>query len=90
MPPQIPSKVNPHEYNLLCILLQLLFEEWQKESKGDAKEYISNYTHEDLLWIVFGVALVASLYLETDGTKTIHQGWSGSDVCEHFVLWFVI
>ena len=34
--------------------------------------------------MVFGVALIASLYLETDGTITMHQGRSGSDVCEHF------
>ena len=62
----------------------LLFEEWRKEIKGDAMKYMTNYTHEDLLWMVFGVASVASLHLETDGTKTMHQGRSGSDVCEHF------
>ena len=78
--------INPPRHRHIKELFDvvLIFEECQKESKGDAKKYITNYTHEDLLWMVFGVASVASLYLETDGTKTMHQGQSGSDVCEHF------
>ena len=34
--------------------------------------------------MVFGVASVASLYLDSDDNKKMHQGRSGSDVCEHF------
>ena len=36
------------------------------------------------MWMVFGVAAVASLYLKEDGSLSMHQGRSGSDVCEHF------
>ena len=34
--------------------------------------------------MVFGVAAHAALYLKTDGSNTMHQGRSGTDVCEHF------
>ena len=67
-------------FDILCV-----FEEWK--SKGDGKftgNFITKYTYEDLVWMVFGVATHASLYLDEDGTKTMHQGKSGTDVCGHF------
>lgn len=41
------------------------------------------YTYEDLVWMMFGVAAAASLYLDEDGSRTKHQGPGSSDVCEH-------
>ena len=61
-----------------------LFEEWKNECGGFNHKYITVYTYEDLVWMVFGVAAVASLYLKEDGSCVMHQGRSGSDVCEHF------
>ena len=34
--------------------------------------------------MVFGIAGVACRYLSPDKSKKMHQGRSGSDVCEHF------
>ena len=34
--------------------------------------------------MVFGMAGVACTYLDSDRKKKIHQGRSGSDICEHF------
>jgi hypothetical protein len=61
-----------------------IFEEWKKESGGYKKSFITSYTHEDLMWMVLGVAAHATLYLDENGDNTMHQGRSGSDVCEHF------
>eukprot|EP00985_Skeletonema_marinoi_P002567 scaffold1057_cov203-Skeletonema_marinoi.AAC.15 len=66
-----------------------LFEDWKADTEKYGKkftyEYITRYTYEDLVWMVFGVAAVAVLYLNSDGSIVMHQGRSGSDVvCEHF------
>ena len=49
------------------------------------KKIITQYTYEDLVLMVFGVNAIASLYLTEDMGKTLHQGRSGSDACEHFL-----
>ncbi|EJK64027.1 hypothetical protein THAOC_15281 [Thalassiosira oceanica] len=62
-----------------------VFEEWKEEGGGKfTKNFITKQTYEDLVWMVFGVAAVASLYLKDDGSLVMHQGRGGSDVCEHF------
>jgi hypothetical protein len=61
-----------------------LFNEWKEECGGFSKQFITQYTFEDLQWLVFGVAAVAGLYLDENGKKIMHQGRSGTDVCEHF------
>ena len=61
-----------------------LFEEWKKECGGFNKKFITQQTYEDLVWMVFGVNAIAILYLDADENKVMHQGRSGSDVCEHF------
>jgi len=45
----------------------------RRETKGNAKRYITTHTCENLLWMVFGVASVASFYLKSDGTKKNYQ-----------------
>ena len=71
-----------HVFELFDILR--VFEEWKTESGGFTKKYITKQTYEDLVWMIFGVAAHAALYLKTDGSNTMHQGRSGTDVCEHF------
>lgn len=71
-----------HIFELFDILK--MFEEWKREAGGYTKKFITSYTHEDLIWMVFGVAAHAALYLNEDGTNVMHQGRSGTDVCEHF------
>ena len=74
-----------HKHIIKLFDILYVFEEWK--SKGDGKftgNFITKYTYEDLVWMVFGVATHASLYLDEDGTKTMHQGKSGTDVCGHF------
>ena len=62
-----------------------LFEEWKKEGKGKfTKNFITKQTYEDLVWMVFGIAAVACLNLDEDGSKTMHQGRGGTDVNENF------
>ena len=72
-----------HIFELFGILR--LFEEWKNECGGFTKKFITIYTYEDFVWWVFGVAAAASLYQKDDGSRTMHQGCSGSDVCEHFL-----
>ncbi|KAL7538982.1 hypothetical protein ACHAXR_008930 [Thalassiosira sp. AJA248-18] len=69
-------------YELFSILQ--LFEEWKKDAGGLNKKFITRQIYEDLCWMVFGMAGLACTYLEEDKSKQIHQGRSGSDVCEHF------
>ena len=71
-----------HIFELFDVLR--MFEEWKEESKGFTEKFITQYTYEDLVWMVFGVAAHASLYLPEDGSEKMHQGRSGTDVCEHF------
>ena len=78
----INSPDHKHIEELFDILR--LFEEWKKETKGSPSKFITSYTYEDLVWMVFGVAAVARLYLNADKSVAMHQGRSGSDVCEHF------
>ena len=61
-----------------------VFEGWKKECGGFTNNFITSYTYQDLVWMVFGVAAHASLYLDEDGSNVMHQGRSGTDVCEHF------
>ena len=56
----------------------------KKKIKGKPSKYITSYTYEDLIWMVFGVAAIAKLYLNSDDLLSIHQGRSRSDVCGHF------
>ena len=60
-----------------------LFEEWRSEVGGFNEKFITKQTWEDLVWMVFGLAGVAC-FLKEDGSEQMHQGRSGSDVCEHF------
>ncbi|KAL7524454.1 hypothetical protein ACHAXR_000576, partial [Thalassiosira sp. AJA248-18] len=71
-----------HIYELFSILQ--LFEEWREDTEGFTHEFITRQTWMDLCWMVFGMAGVACTYLKKDGSRQIHQGRSGSDVCEHF------
>ena len=73
-----------HEHVLELFGILRTFEEWKKECGGYTDKFITNYTHEDLVWMVFGVAAHAALYLKEDESNTMHQGRSGTDVCEHF------
>ena len=66
----------------MSIILQL-FKEWK--DKSSIFEFITPQTYEDLKWMVFGMAEVACTYLDSDKKEKIHQGRSGSDVCEHFL-----
>ena len=61
-----------------------LFEEWKEESGGFTKKFITQQTYEDLVWMVFGVAAHAVLYLKDDKSRVMHQGRSGTDFLEHF------
>ncbi|KAL7527937.1 hypothetical protein ACHAXR_003152, partial [Thalassiosira sp. AJA248-18] len=78
--------INHPKHGHISELFDILrvFEEWKNEVGGDTKKFITNYTYEDLVWMVFGVAATACLYLKEDGIDAMHQGRSGSDVCEHF------
>ena len=71
-----------HIFELFDILR--LFEVWKKECGGCNDKYITVYTYQDLVWMVFGIAAMSCLYLKDDGSIAFHQGRSGSDVCEHF------
>ena len=73
---------HPHITELFDVLR--VFEEWKKESGGFTEKFITNYSYEDLVWMVFGIAASACLYMKEDGSLAMHQGRSGSDVCEHF------
>ena len=64
-----------------------IFEEWKTESGGFKNTFVTSYTCEDLVWMVFGVAAHASLHLLPDGSRMMHQGRSDTDVCEHFSQW---
>ena len=46
--------------------------------------YMTRECYEDLSWMVFATVGVACAYLDEDKSKKMHQGRSGSDVCEHF------
>ena len=61
-----------------------IFEKWKKECGRHKKNFITSQSYEDLVWMVFGFAAHASLYLKEDKTEMMHQGRSGTDVCEHF------
>ena len=61
-----------------------VFEEWKEEAGGLTNKYITRETYEDLKWMVFGLAGLACTYLKEDKSLKLHQGRSGSDVCEHF------
>ena len=77
----INSTAHPHIFEMFSILR--LFEEWKQEV-GLTDRFITRQTYEDLVWMVFGLAGIACVYLDTDGNKKMHQGRSGTDVCEHF------
>ena len=61
-----------------------LFEEWKDQCGGFTFEFITRETYEDLQWMCFGLIGVACTYLLADKSRKMHQGRSGSDVCEHF------
>ena len=71
-----------HIYELFSVLQ--LFEEWKEDAGGFTFEFITRQTYEDLQWMVFGIAGIACRYLNPDKSRKMHQGRSGSDVCEHF------
>lgn len=77
----ISSSTDDHIVELFGILR--LFEKWRVECGKKSDKFITIYTYEDLQWMVFGVAAVAALYLD-EADAVMHQGRSGSDVCEHF------
>ena len=45
-------------------------------------EFITRQIYEDLQWMVFGIASTGCI--SPNKPKKMHQGRSGSDVCEHF------
>ena len=53
-------------------------------TKWPDKKFITQESYEDLCWMVFGTAGVACTYLDKNWRLKMHQGRSGSDVCEHF------
>ena len=61
-----------------------LFEIWRRECGEFNEKFITKQTWEDLVWMVLGLAGTACCYLNEDGSRVMHQGRSGSDVCEHF------
>ena len=71
-----------HRHVLELFDILRLFEEWKTECGGYTDKFITQYTYEDLVWMVFGVAGVA-IYLKEDGSIAMHQGRHGSDVLEH-------
>ena len=68
-----------HIFELFSVLQ--LFKEWKDQASGF--EFITRESWEDLQWMVFGLVGVACTYLDDDKKKKLHQGRSGSDVCEH-------
>ncbi|KAL7455841.1 hypothetical protein ACHAWC_008195 [Mediolabrus comicus] len=80
---ELMDKPNHRHIKELFDILRV-FEDWKKDTKGFTYEYITRYTYEDLVWMIFGVAAIPVLYLKQDGSVKMHQGRSGSDVCEHF------
>ena len=59
------------------------FEDWREECGGFNNKFITRQTWEDLVWLVFGYAAHAALYLKEDGSNVMNQGRGGSDCCEH-------
>jgi len=71
-----------HEHIKELYEVLAVFTEWSKESQ-DPYNFVSYQMYEDLAWIVYGIHGIAKYYLCDDKTCTMHQGRSGSDVCEH-------
>jgi hypothetical protein len=66
----------------LLKILQI-FERRKEECGGYNKRFITWQTHEDLRWLVFGIAGYAALYLKDDCSLVVDQGRFGSDTMEH-------
>ena len=80
------EKINHPKHRHIIELFDVLrlVEEWKKEAGGFTTKFITKQTYEDLLWLVFGIAGLASFYLKEDGSIAFDQGRLGSDVMEHF------
>ena len=76
----IDGPQHKHIFELFSVLQ--LFQLWREDAENF--EFITRESYEDLQWMVFGMAGVACTYLDGDKSKKMHQGRSGSDVCEHF------
>lgn len=74
----------PRHRHVLELLRTLqIFERWKEECGGYNKRFITWQTHEDLRWLVFGIAGFAALYLKDDCSLVVDQGRFGSDTMEH-------
>jgi hypothetical protein len=73
-----------HRHILELFDILRVVEEWKAECGGFNAKFITKQTYEDLLWLVYGIAGVASYYLKEDRSLSIDQGRLGSDIMEHF------
>lgn len=73
-----------HRHILELFDILRVVEEWKAECGGLNAKFITKQTYEDLLWLVYGLAGVASYYLKEDRSLSIDQGRLGSDIMEHF------
>ena len=80
------DKINHPQHRHIMELFDVLrlVEEWKKEAGGFKKQFITKQTYQDLHWLVYGIAGLASHYLKEDGSLILDQGRLGSDVMEHF------
>jgi hypothetical protein len=79
------QKINHPKHKHVIELFDILrvVEEWKLECGGFNKRFLTRQTYEDLLWVVYGIAGIASCYLKDDGSLTLDQGRLGSDIMEH-------
>lgn len=78
-----PINTPRHSHVLELLQTLRLFEQWKVECGGYKKTFITWQKHEDLRWLVFGIAGYAALYLQEDGSIAVDQGRFGSDTMEH-------
>lgn len=79
----VPIDCPRHRHVLELLSTLQLFEQWKVECGGYKKTFITWQTHEDLRWLVFGIAGYAALYLKDDCSLAVDQGRFGSDTMEH-------
>lgn len=71
------EKINHPKHRHIMELFDILrlVEEWKAECGGKFNnKFITKQTYEDLLWVIYGIAGVASCYLKEDGSLTLDQG----------------
>jgi hypothetical protein len=80
------QKINhpKHEHIIELFDVLRIVKEWKRECGGFNKKFLTRQTYEDLQWVVYGIAGVASCYLKEDGSVALDQGRLGSGIMEHF------